>query len=453
MQHVALLYAHHAAAGTDEPLAVIEVTGVASLHRQARQAARAGVSRILVMVERMSPGVAAAVEAVRRDFGAVDIVRAGDELANAIADDDIVLSIDEGLVADERAIAAVMAADDATSTLAVWRDADSRPVAAECIAANLFFAGVARYPGRLVRTVAVRLGDWDMQSTLLRAALGAGDCTMVEVGAIPTYCPARRRDVPLQWTRVTDARSAQEATDAALAAAQKGVLDWPARFLHPPVENMLTRLLLPTAMTPNLVSIGVFVLGLVALALFAVGQLWAGLVLALAIGPLDGVDGKLARTRVEFSKWGDLEHVADKIVEYGWFAALAYHFAAVGHGGAWALAAIIVLFALAEAVQGEFFRRFTGRQIDDAGDFERRFRLIGGRRNTFFWTLVPFAAVDAWYAGFTAIAVYSAATFFVTQARFFRRMREYGTEHSAQVAANFDKTAYAFLSAPKSSAK
>jgi phosphatidylglycerophosphate synthase len=452
MALVALLYAHHFPNGSNEPVAAIEVTGIASVRRQIRQCRRAGAARVVVVVERMTPRLAAALDLARADDSAVDVAHGAANAAAQIADEDRVLSVDEGLVADERALAHLLAAEGET-VVATWSEGSERPIAAERIAADCFFAGIACFPGRLVRTIAVRLGDWDMQATLLRAALGEGGCTTVDMSAIPSYCPARRRDVRVQWARVTDARSAKEATDEALAAAQKGVLDWPARFLHPPVENVLTRLLLPTAVTPNMISIGVFVLGLVGLALFAAGQLWAGLVLALAIGPLDGVDGKLARTRVEFSRWGDLEHVADKIVEYGWFAALAYHFAAVGHGGAWALAAIIVLFALAEAVQGEFFRRFTGRQIDDAGDFERRFRLIGGRRNTFFWTLMPFAALDAWYAGFTAIAAYSAATFFVTQARFFRRMREYGSEHSAQVAANFDKTAYAFLSAPKSSAK
>lgn len=452
MAHVALLYAHHAASANAEPLAVVSVTGIATLRRQARQATRAGASRILVVVERMSPGVAAAIEAVRRDHGDVGIVRAGGEIASAIADEDIVLSIDEGLVADERAIAAVMAAPGAAPSLAVWREADRRPVVAERIAADRFFAGIGRFPGRLVRTVAQRLGDWDMQATLVRAALGEGPVANVYVTELPLYCPSRRREVPLVWHRVSDAATAETATRDVLAAAQKGVLDWPARFIHPPIENLLTRLFMPTPVTPNMVSVGVFLVGVVALACFAKGWLWAGLGLALVVGPLDGVDGKLARSRVEFSKWGDLEHVADKVVEYGWFFALAYHFAAVGHASAWAVAAIIVLFALAEAGQGEFFRRFTGRQIDDAGDFERRFRLIAGRRNTFFWTLLPFGVFDAWFGGFVTIAAYSAMTFFVMQLRLFRRLQAYGTQNSAQIAANFRETAYKFLSPKDQSA-
>ncbi|MEA3537987.1 MAG: CDP-alcohol phosphatidyltransferase family protein [Pseudomonadota bacterium] len=444
MALVALLYAHHFSAGADEPLAALGITGIASVDRQIRQCRRAGAERVVVMVERVTPRLAAALDRARRATPGVEVVHGGDGVRAAIREEDSVLSLDEGLVADERAIAAVAGATGDV-VLGVWMEADERPIAAERIASDRFFAGLARFPGRLVRSVAGRLGDWDMQATLVRSALGEGPHTPVEVGRIPAYCPSRRREVPLQWRRAVDAASADAATNDALAAAQKGILDWPARFIHPPVENLLTRLLLPTPLTPNMISVGVFLLGLAAMAAFALGHLWVGLVLALIIGPLDGVDGKLARTRVEFSKWGDLEHVADKVVEYGWFAALAYYFNSIGHGGAWPLAAICVGFALAEAVQGEFFRRFTGKQIDDAGAFERRFRLVAGRRNTFFWSLLPFAAFGAWYAGFAMIAAYSAITFFVMQARFFVRLQEYGSENSDQIAANFAKTAYTFL--------
>ncbi len=124
---------------------------------------------------------------------------------------------------------------------------------------------------------------------------------------------------------------------------------------------------------------------------------------------------------------------------------MAWYFAATDRPGAWGIGAIAILFALAEAVQGEFYRRFTGRQLDDAGTFERRFRLVAGRRNTFFWSLIPFGLASAWYQGFIMIAAYSAVTFFITQARFFVRLRQYGIESSERIAANFSETAYGFL--------
>ena len=199
-----------------------------------------------------------------------------------------------------------------------------------------------------------------------------------------------------------------------------------------------------------MVSAFVFLLGLGAAYAFAMGWLWTGLILALLIGPLDGVDGKLARTRMEFSRWGDLEHVADKIVEYLWYICLALAFDAQW---AWAVAALIICFALAEAMQGEFFRRCTGQQLDDVGRIERRFRLISGRRNTFFWTLLPFALLDAWHIGYVTIAAYAVLTFFFMQWRFFVRLAAFGRRHSPVIDQSFAATAYAFLPGQQRSAR
>jgi len=434
---VALLFAHHSTPAGAEPWGTRKAGGITILERQARQAQRYGADSAIVVVERMTPLVAAAVE---RMGPSVRIVRRATDLAEALGPAEDVLVFAEGLVIDERLLARTLAEPDAI--LAAWPDA--RP-GAERIDAGRVWAGVARLPAVLVRSVSDGLGDWDLESTLLRTAASSG-VPSVDLSKVDDYAPERRRKVPLLWAAVRTDADADVVTDALLAAAQKGCLDWPARWLHPPVENALVRLLLPTWITPNHVTLLTGVLGLAAGIAFASGHLGVGLAIALAVGPLDGVDGKLARVRHEFSRWGDLEHVLDKVVEYGWYLCLAAHFAATGREGAWALAAIIILFALAEAVQGEFYRRFTGGQLDDAGDFERRFRLVSGRRNTFLWTLVPFAAAGVWYGGFAAIAAYSALTFFVAQTRFFVRIASYGRQVSPAIDANFRGSAYAFLS-------
>ncbi len=405
-------------------VAPLVVAGRSVLERQVRQARLAGAARIIVV-----GGVHPGAETV-----------AAAELVTQLVDHDLVLVLAPGVVADERIVAAVCAVDG--PVLATW------PVAhggVERIDAVTFAAGVAVYPGALVRRVASALGDWDLHSTLLRAALADPGIARLDLAGLDLYAPARRRVVPLGWALPTTPDEAAATTSMLLAAAQKGCLDWPARWLHPPIEDALTRLLLPTRITPNQVTLFIAALSVVAGVAFACGWLWTGLVIALVCGPLDGVDGKLARTRLEYSRYGDLEHVLDKLAEYGWYLALAGHFSAIGATGAWAVAALIVLFALAEALAGEFFRRFTGKQLDDAGPFERRFRLVSGRRNTFFWTLVPFALAGAWYSGFVAIAVYAVATFFVMQYSLYRRLADYGSQHSATIAGNFARTAYGFL--------
>lgn len=399
----------------------LTVVGRDVLDRQVRQAHHAGAERVFVL-----GGPSRYGEAVPGPGAA----------AALIGDDDLILMLAPGLVADERIIAAVITNAPAAAT---WPDQG-----VERLDASAMAAGVAVYSGALVRRVIAELGEWDLQSTLLRVALGEG-IARVDLAALPLYAPARRREVPLIWALPTTPGEAAEATTSVIKAAQKGCLDWPARFIHPPIEDGLVRLLGPTPVTPNMVTLFVAAISLAAGVAFAFGWLWTGLALALVSGPLDGVDGKLARARIEFSRWGDLEHVLDKIAEYGWYLALAAHFAVTQGHAPWLVAALIILFALAEALGGEFFRRFTGKQLDDAGAFERRFRLVSGRRNTFFWTLVPFAAFGAWYAGFVAIAAYAVATFFVMQYSLFRRLAEYGRAHSAAVAANFAATTYDFL--------
>jgi phosphatidylglycerophosphate synthase len=432
----ALLFAHHADADSAEPWGALPAGGISVVERQARQARRRGATRILVVVERMSAGVAAAIERMGPDAQAI---RDAAAIPALLAGDGDVLVFAEGLIVDDRLIDAALASPG--PVLAAWRE--TRPHA-ERIDPAYVWAGVARLPSALVSAVAANLGEWDLQSTLLRSAVTEGT-PLVDLDDLDDYAPERRRRVPLHWIPVRTAAEGAQATDVLLAAAQKGCLDWPARWLHPPVENALVRLLLPTRVTPNQITLLTGAVGIAAGAAFAMGALWVGLIVALLIGPLDGVDGKLARVRHEFSRWGDLEHVLDKVVEYGWYLCLAGWFAGQGHGGAWPIAAVIILFAVAEAVQGEFFRRFTGGQLDDAGVVERRIRLVAGRRNTFMWALLPFAIAGHWYAGFAVMAAYSAVTFFVAQARFFIRLAEYGRSHAPAVAANFAASGYAFL--------
>lgn len=443
---IALLFAHHGAADTaGEPYGALDVAGISIIERQIRQARAVGATRILVLAERMPPRLAAALDKARDGEVPVEILRTAAAVGPCIAVEDRVLVLEEGLVIDERVIDAVLAVPG-VPVLGTWAST-SEIGEAERIDATTLWAGISVYSGRLVRGVAETIGEWDLQSTLLRAAAADSMTTRLDLASLDTYALARRRHVPLVWVKVRSGAEARRATGKLLAAAQKGCLDWPARYIHPPVEDALVRLLLPTHVTPNMVTVLCGAVGLLAAYAFANGWLWFGLILALITGPLDGVDGKLARTRLEFSRWGDLEHVLDKIVEYLWYICLAYWFSSQsGNGTAWALAALIILFALAEAIQGEFFRRFAGVQLDDAGEFERRFRLISGRRNTFFWTYVPFALFGAWEMGFAMIAGYSIINFFVMQARFLYRLQLFGRAQSPVIEANFRRTTYGFLS-------
>jgi phosphatidylglycerophosphate synthase len=437
MGFIALLMAGDSLPG-EQPSGLGQVGGISLLERQVRMALKAGAKAVWLLAPALPSDLAARLSEDSRLWRAPNAEALGERLAQ---ESRTVLHLAPGLLIDDRLVSTLVRSDEAPLLLAFGGVA---PKGAERLDSATHWAGAAMLPPSLVAEVAADLGDWELSGTLVRAAVEAGAGRLI-VEHIPTYAPARRRDAPMIWARPIEDGERKAATESLIAAAQKGCLDWPARFIHPPLENALVRLLMNTPVSPNMITLFTGVLGFVAIWLFATGQpLWA-LILVLIVGPLDGVDGKLARVRHQFSRWGDLEHVLDKVLEYGWFIALAFWLSAVHGLAAWLAAAGIIIFALAEAASGEFFRRFSARQLDDWGQFERRFRLIGGRRNTYFWTLLPFGLTGAWWQGFLMILLYTAITFAVTQWRFCRAIGEYGRSVSGEVRANFAGTAYEFL--------
>ncbi len=443
MNCIALLSAGDAELG-EAPPGLIEVAGIALLERQVRQVLKAGAAQAIVVAAALPEPLAQRLDTDPRVRRVVSASAAHGQLGCDGQAVDAVLLLAPGILLDERLVAAAAAAGTADAPVLLVFDAEP-PSGAERIDAQAHWAGVALMPLPLVHETLRDLGEWELSGTLLRAAVGVG-AARVAVESLPLYAPARRREAPMLWARPTSAPEIAVATETVIAAAQKGCLDWPARWIHPPIENQLVRWLLPTPVTPNMVTALTAILGVAAAALFAIGQLWWGLALVLLIGPLDGVDGKLARARHDFSRWGDLEHVLDKAMEYAWYLALGFWFARNGHGAAaWLAAAGIIIFALSEALKGEYFRRFTGKQLDDWGAFERGFRLVAGRRNTFFWTLLPFAALGHWWLGFLVILAYAAITFAIAEWRFLLALKAYSVSNGGDVAANFAATAYDFL--------
>ena len=137
--------------------------------------------------------------------------------------------------------------------------------------------------------------------------------------ALDDYSPTHRGPVPFYVHVVTTAAEAQAATHTLIRAAQKHALDLPALLLHPFFENRLVLWLCNTRITPNQVTLFTTILGAGIAALFLHGWLRLGIVLAHVVAVLDGVDGKLARTTLQTSRLGELEHVLDFFVEHAWY--------------------------------------------------------------------------------------------------------------------------------------
>ena len=105
----------------------------------------------------------------------------------------------------------------------------------ERIDAHSRWAGVALVDARLLGSTAAILGDWDLQSTLLRRAIQEGAVLMraAEVGGEPL---------------LVDSAEDLQGFQRRLVAGSRGTRpDWVSRYLLPPLEEFATEQLMETA--------------------------------------------------------------------------------------------------------------------------------------------------------------------------------------------------------------
>jgi 1L-myo-inositol 1-phosphate cytidylyltransferase / CDP-L-myo-inositol myo-inositolphosphotransferase len=431
------------------PRASLDVGGMMLLERNIRLLRRAGAQTIYVLTDDEFAVLAPLVSELGKAKD-IKLISSALDLTNNLSDDDSVMVLDEGVLLDERLIAAV-AADDEPHTIAVFPSLAPEHERAVRIDPEYSFASILKAPGKSVRDVCRGLGDWDFVHTLLRAVAAQPAVQMLAVSSLETYVDDLRRTVPILWQPMKSAADEPMALGLLMDATQAHVLDWPARFLHPPVENIALRFLLTKAINPAWPVLLSLALGICAVGCFAAGWLMAGALSMLAYGPLEGILARLLRLKIKVSQMGHLVSVAGPIFEVGCYAALAWHFNYNEYkSAAWAIFLIIILCRVTAKASHHFFHAFTGRQLDDAGPVERKIRLFAARRNSMLWALLPFVVLNSGWLGYQFIGFYAAATFFLAQLRFFIRMKEFGVVASPAVAANFRRVGYGILHRGKS---
>jgi len=219
----------------------------------------------------------------------------------------------------------------------------------------------------------------------LESDVMSGRIAAVDAAKQQAYVPSMRRSVRPVFFPAPSPEFRPLAERLLRDATQSGVLDFPA-LVHAPIEKWLVSHLCRTTITPNQITLGTGVLGLSVTVLYALGYLWVGALLALIVGVLDGVDGKLARLKVQTTRLGKGEHVLDYCIEMSWWGALAYYFHAGGQVP-YAYTIWLVFFVadlLARRAKG-FVGRKLGRSLDDASRFDRLVRYVAGRRNIYTW--------------------------------------------------------------------
>jgi phosphatidylglycerophosphate synthase len=179
--------------------------------------------------------------------------------------------------------------------------------------------GACPLPSRLPEGVEVRAAAGEELADLTSSLGGA------PIVAADVVRPSNR-DVT-GGIRVTDAATRQRAEDAIFAELLRGDLGLVARYLNKPISFRVTRhLFCRLPFTPNQVTLGAGLVGVLGALLIATGDRGlglAGFLLAHVQSVLDGCDGELARVRFQQSAIGEwLDTVVDDALNFLLFAAV-----------------------------------------------------------------------------------------------------------------------------------
>jgi hypothetical protein len=367
--------------------ALLPLAGRTLLEYQVRCAAAAGAAPIVVIVERVPQALQDSFERLRLDGLGVLPVGGIEEALSRFEAGSMILVIGDGIAPPAELVAQLAQHEEAA--VATVAD-DEAHEAFERIDAESRWAGVAMIDARLLGSTAAMLGDWDLQSTLLRRAL--------QEGAIRLRADEISGD-PLLAERPEQLEGFQRT----LISASRGIRsDWASRYILPPVEEFATEQLMETAVRPAWLIWAALGLSLAGAVCFLQGWVGIGIGLLAASTPLDLVASRLATLRLRplaaqmISRRALWPMAGIALLALGWWE--------TRHGTGWGcLIAAGATLAFAEAARIE---RSTILAGGDIWLFSRRNAILGA---------IPFALAGSWTVYLLALLVYAATSFFIVQ--------------------------------------
>ena len=195
----------------------------------------------------------------------------------------------------------------------------------------------------------------------------------------------------------------------------KGATDFVTKHVWPWPAFHATKALAALGVTPNWVTLVAAVLMVAAFWLFIEGAFALGLAAAWAMTFLDTVDGKLARTTLTSSKWGDVfDHGIDLVHPPFWYVAWGIGLTATGQGLGelfWpVVGAILAGYVLQRAVEGVAIK-WLGLEIHIWRPIDTWFRQITARRNPNLAILTVATVFGRPGWGLVAVAVWTVICF------------------------------------------
>ena len=366
--------------------ALFPLAGRTLVEYQARGAAAAGANPVVVMVERIPVALQESFERLRGEGITVTPVSDGNDAAGCFEPGTRILQIGDGVAPDIADLTRLAELEEpAVATVPDDEEHDSY----ERIDADSRWAGIALVDSATLSSTAAMLGDWDLQSTLLRRAIQSGARLIRVEGSAPL---------------LAESAAALGGFEKRLLLASRGVRgDVVARYLLPFVEEIALERLMGTRIKPRTLVDAALALTLAAAFAFTRGWLWPALGLLLVSTPLDLIATRLAMLRLQplprtlRSKRALWPAAGAALVALGWWS--ARH----GSGGWGAMVAALSAAAFAEAMRVERGGETLGFQ---QWLFARRTAIVAA---------LPFAAFGWWNALLGGLALYAAASFFLVQ--------------------------------------
>ena len=367
--------------------ALLPLAGRTLVEYQVRCAAAAGAAPVVIVVERVPQGLQDAFERLRLDGVGVFPVSEIGEAVSRFEAGSMILLIGDGVAPPAELVAQI--AEEPEPAVATVPD-DEEHEAFERIDGHSRWAGVALVGSQLLGSTAAMLGDWDLQSTLLRRTLQDG-ARRVAI--------ADRADEPLLAESAEQLDGFQRKL---VAGSRTARTDWVSRFVLPPVEDLATEQLMAVPVRPSWLVWAALGLTLAAAACFLRGWLGAALVLLVISTPLDLIAARLATIRLRplpVRMWSRLA-----LWPAAGLALLALGWWEMERNGGWgALVSAAAAIAFAEAT------RIEKAGLPANGDLwliSRRSAIIAA---------IPFALAGAWTSYLVALLVYAACSFFIVQ--------------------------------------
>jgi 1L-myo-inositol 1-phosphate cytidylyltransferase / CDP-L-myo-inositol myo-inositolphosphotransferase len=334
-----------------------ELAGITLVLRTVLTVQKAGASRIVLVTDADSAAIAAKDRRVRVPVEIVAL-RAGEPALEAA-----VRLVPRGSMA-------ILARHDVLAAPDVYKELVGEPAGDGC---GVVARGRNGALGRAFVAAALRVSPDDL------GALARGGADLdTAIDALVRAGTLRVIDTSGWAERLVDQESRRRAFERLFEACRKPVDGLVARHLNRHISLFLSKRLVGTKVTPNMVSVVTLLLGVLAGVSVAQGgylPILLGAFLWQWNSILDGVDGELARVRFEHSRLGQwLDTISDDFSNVVFWGALGFGSAALPWGRWLSLSGFVAAganFAMAAVYYVQMIKMGSGDVYDIIGGAQR----------------------------------------------------------------------------------